>query len=161
MKKRASLSNHSVILQRFILALSATTAPFLSADTYQAFIERGGQTYAAHAEFLSGLRQHWQFISEPYSLSISSASIVLHDHVDNSDKLISWADLQDDFSWLMLFPCLQKSLDAFAENTLITEQRFDFDEGSWILHRHKSQGLIGHWLPHGKHQDELILILKK
>lgn len=149
-------------LQRFFLTLSAITATTaLLADNYQAFIERGGQTYAAHAEFLSGQRQQWDFVSEPYSLSVNSSSIILHDHLDNSDKMISWLDIQDDFSWLMLFPCLQKSLESFDSQPLIAEQRFDFDEGSWILHRHQSQGLIGHWLPHGKHQDELILILKK
>lgn len=151
-----------MILQKLILALSASTGSIsLWADSYQAFIERGGQTYAAHAEFLSEQRQHWDFLSEPYSLSVSSSSIVLHDHLDNSDKMISWLDIQDDFSWLMLFPCLQKSLEAFERQPLISEQRFDFEEGSWILHRHTTQDLIGHWLPQGRHQDELILILKK
>lgn len=141
-----------------ILCLSTT----LSCHTrnYQAFIERGGQSYLAQAQIGPDV-QLWDFLSEPYRLTVDSSMVILYDKRDNSQSAFTWSEIQDDFNWLKLFPCLQKSLDSLKEFSVATEQRFDFPEGSWLIQPHPGQGFVGRWVPQSDFQNELVVILQE
>lgn len=128
---------------------------------YQALIERSGQNYAADVSFHEH-EQYWTFLNEPYSLEINSQRIVLRDRVDFSEKKINWHEIDEDFKWLSLFPRLQQSLASMPEHSHILEHRFDYPEGSWLIHqKNQSHSYIARWLPRHEQQIDLILMLKE
>lgn len=127
--------------------------------SYQALIERQGQAYEAYVQF-DEKEQHWSFAHEPYTLTVGEHSVILHDRLDDSTQEMSWEAVHQDFHWLVLFPCLQKSLEALHDDFNIAEQRFDFEDGCWVLHR-RGLGWVGRWLPRQEGEEDLLLFLQE
>lgn len=143
---------------RFMLTLALVPLWAQENHNYYAAIERGGQIYQAQVSF-SAKEQLWDFSAEPYTLTVTEEFVRLHDKIDKSEYEMSWAEVEQDFHWLVLFPCLKKSLEKIALDMSVNEQRFDFDEGSWVLHRRSGGDWVGHWISKDPQEDDLVLFL--
>jgi hypothetical protein len=142
-----------------ILASCCCWASDKTVVSYQAIIERSGQSYAADLQLMGDV-QSWDFIAEPYKLTIDQKSISLQDKIDKSVQVMAWNNIEQDFDWLILFPCLQKSLQSIEKNAHINQQRFDFEAGSWVIQQNSKDQMLAQWLPHNDSQESLTIILQ-